>query len=150
MTDASDAPEAAAAAPYATYRVTEVVSVAVSLPETHATVQLSENEAPYRVLAFPLGLAEGAALAAAMEGSVGARPTTHELFAEVLARTGVEVIALRLTRREAGVLCAEVDLMGPRGREIIECRPSDGLVLCHRQVVTVPILVAEELFDDEA
>jgi hypothetical protein len=101
------------------------------------------------VLAFPVGLTEGAALAAAIEGSVGARPTTHELFAEVLGRTGVEVIALRLTRRDAGVLCAEIDLMGPRGREIVECRPSDGLVLCHRQMVTAPILVAEGLLVEE-
>ena len=56
---------------------------------------------------------------------------------------------MRLTRREGGVLCAEIDLMGPRGREIVECRPSDGLVLCHRQVVTAPVLVAEELFDEQ-
>ena len=134
---------------FLTFRVTEVVSVTVSLPDTHAHVQLSESEAPYRVLGFPVGLQEGAALAAAIDGSVGPRPTTHELFAEVLARTGVEVIALRLNRREAGVLCAEIDLMGPRGREIVECRPSDGLVLCHRQVVTAPVLVADELFDDQ-
>ena len=134
---------------FLTFRVTEVVSVTVTLPDTFAHVQLSETEAPYRVLGFPVGLAEGAALAAAIEGSVGARPTTHELFAEVLGRSGVEVIALRLTRREGGVLCAESDLMGPRGREIVECRPSDGLVLCHRQVVTAPVLVAEELFDEQ-
>ena len=134
---------------FLTFRVTEVVSVTVTLPDTFAQVQLSETEAPYRVLGFPVGLAEGAALAAAIEGSVGARPTTHELFAEVLGRSGVEVIALRLTRREGGVLCAEIDLMGPRGREIVECRPSDGLVLCHRQVVTAPVLVAEELFDEQ-
>ena len=134
---------------FLTFRVTEVVSVTVTLPDTFAHVQLSETEAPYRVLGFPVGLAEGAALAAAIEGSVGARPTTHELFAEVLGRSGVEVIALRRTRREGGVLCAEIDLMGPRGREIVECRPSDGLVLCHRQVVTAPVLVAEELFDEQ-
>ena len=134
---------------FLTFRVTEVVSVTVTLPDTFAHVQLSETEAPYRVLGFPVGLAEGAALAAAIEGSVGARPTTHELVAEVLGRSGVEVIALRLTRREGGVLCAEIDLMGPRGREIVECRPSDGLVLCHRQVVTAPVLVAEELFDEQ-
>ena len=148
MAEQTPTPEESAV-PYATFRVTEVVSVSVSLPETHAMVQLSESEAPYRVLGFPVGLAEGAALAGAMEGSEGVRPTTHELFAEILARTGVEVIALRLTSREAGVLRAEIDLMGPRGREIVECRPSDGLVLCHRQLVTAPILVAEDLFDSE-
>ncbi len=148
MAEQTPTPEESAV-PYATFRVTEVVSVSVSLPETHAMVQLSESEAPYRVLGFPVGLVEGAALAGAMEGSEGVRPTTHELVAEILARTGVEVIALRLTSREAGVLRAEIDLMGPRGREIVECRPSDGLVLCHRQLVTAPILVAEDLFDPE-
>lgn len=134
---------------YLRFRVTEVVDVTVDLPDTHCHVQLSETEAPFRIFGFPVGLAEGAALAAALERSTSTRPTTHELFASVLQRTGVEVIALRITDRIDGVLHAEIDLMGPRGREVVGCRPSDGLVLCHRQAVTAPVLVAEELFDQD-
>lgn len=129
------------------FKVAELVDVSVDLPDTHALVQLSESEAPYRALSFPIGLAEGVALRQALDRSSSARPSTPELFAEVLVRTGVEVIALRITDRVDGVLHAELDLMGPRGREVVDCRPSDGLVLCHRQAVIAPVLVADELFD---
>lgn len=138
-----------ATTPYANFKVVEVVDVIVPLPALHAEVQLSETDPPYRSLEFPVGLAEGAALVQARDALRSARPTTHELLAELLVRSGVEVIALRITAREAGVLLAELDTMGPRGREVIDCRPSDGLVLCHRQMVRTPILVAENLFPDE-
>lgn len=132
------------------FKVVEVVDVIVPLPLVHAEVHLSESEPPYRSLVFPIGLAEGAALVHAREHSRGRRPSTHELLSELLVRSGVDVIALRVTGRDAGVLLAELDTMGPRGREVVSCRPSDGLVVCLRQLVQAPILVAEELFDQDA
>ncbi len=132
---------------FSAFKVVEVVDVIVPLPLVHAEVHLSESEPPYRSLEFPIGLAEGAALVHARERSRGQRPSTHELLAELLVRSGVEVIALRITAREGGILLAEIDTMGPRGREVVACRPSDGLVVCLRQMVQAPILVAEELFE---
>jgi bifunctional DNase/RNase len=130
------------------FRVMEVLEVSVSLPAIHGLVQLSETEQPYRTLSFPIGLVEAAALATALEGGHEARPMTHELFAEVLARTQVDVIALRITGRAEGNYLAELDLMSSRGRERFACRPSDGIALCLRQTVPAPILVNEELLGE--
>ena len=41
---------------------------------------------------------------------------------------------------------AELDLMTRQGREVLECRPSDGLILAVRQGVRAPILLDERLF----
>ena len=42
------------------------------------------------------------------------------------------MIAVRAGRREDGTLLAELDLMTPLGRERLDCRPSDGIVLALR------------------
>jgi bifunctional DNase/RNase len=127
------------------FRVMELVEVLVPLPQMHAVVQLVERESPHRTLSFPIGLAEGAALAAAKERTAGVRPSTHELFAETLARLNVDVIAVRLTGESDGVYRAELDCMTARGREVFDCRPSDGLVLALRQTVIAPLLADERL-----
>ena len=142
-----DPAAAAMAAGYASFKVVEIVDVSVPLPSIHAVVHLSEAAAPFRSLNFPIGLAEGAALVSAIERSDGSRPMTHELFSEVLRRVNIDVVAMRIVDRVEGVLHAEIDLMGSRGREVLQCRPSDGLILCQRQSVPAPILVDEEIFD---
>lgn len=129
------------------YRVVQLLDVSVTLPASHAVVQLSETESPYRTLAFPIALPEAAALELARSGSAGPRPGTHELFSESLARANVDVIALRVVGVEAGVYLGELDLMTQRGREVLSCRPSDGLILCLRQSVPAPVLVNEAVFD---
>ncbi len=65
----------------------------------------------------------------------------------MLQRARIDVIALRLVGREDGVYLAELDLMTPTGRERIDCRPSDGLVLALRMRVPAPVLVDERLLD---
>ncbi len=130
----------------ATFRVMDLVDVSVPLPAQHAVVLLAEAEAPHRSYSFPIGLAEGAALMAAVERSAGARPSTHELFAQVLAHLSADVIAVRLVEEHDGVVHAELDLMTRQGREVLECRPSDGLILAVRQGVRAPILLDERLF----
>ena len=51
------------------------------------------------------------------------RPMTHELFALVLARVRIDVIAVRLIGRDQGNYLAELDLMAPNGRERIAAAP---------------------------
>lgn len=127
------------------FKVVELLEVTVPLPTIHGEVTLVEQEAPYRTLTFPIALQEAGAIAAAQKSQAMPRPTTHELFSAVLRSFTIDVIALRITSTVDGVLYAEIDLMGSRGREIVSCRPSDGIVLCLRQVVPAPILVADEV-----
>ena len=129
-----------------TFRVMGVDDVSLDLPWQYPAVTLVEAEPPLRELVFPVGLPEGTALAQALRRLEGRRPMTHELFMQVLQRAHIDVIAVRLIGREEGTLLAELDLMTPGGRERVDCRPSDGLVLALRMPVPAPILADERLF----
>jgi hypothetical protein len=129
------------------FRVMDVEDVSLDLPSQFPTVTLVESEPPLRSLVFPIGLTEGTALALAMRRMDSPRPMTHELFAHVLQRVRIDVIAVRLIGRDQGNYLAELDLMAPNGRERIPCRPSDGLVLALRMPVPAPILVDERLLE---
>ncbi|HSZ37311.1 MAG TPA: bifunctional nuclease domain-containing protein [Acidimicrobiales bacterium] len=130
------------------FRVMAVEDVSLELPAQYPSVTLVESEPPMRALVFPVGLPEGTALAQALRRIPGRRPMTHELFMQVLQRAHIDVVSVRLIGREEGNLIAELDLMTPAGRERIDCRPSDGLVLAMRMPVAAPVLVDERLLED--
>jgi hypothetical protein len=130
------------------FRVMAVEDVALELPAQFPSVTLVETEPPMRALVFPVGLPEGTAMSQALRRIPGRRPMTHELFMQVLQRAHIDVVSVRLTGREEGNLLAELDLMTPTGRELIDCRPSDGLVLALRMPVPAPVLVDERLLEE--
>ena len=128
-----------------TFRVVHVESVLFDLGDPSPMVHLMEAESPYRNVSIPLALADATALHAALFNREGRRPGTHELFATVLARLQSDVIAAKIVRHEGGVFYAELDLMTPRGREVVDCRTSDALILALRQAVAAPILCLESI-----
>jgi bifunctional DNase/RNase len=130
------------------FRVMNVDEVSLDLPSQYPAVTLVESEPPMRMLVFPVGLPEGTAMAQALRRMESRRPMTHELFMQVLQRARIDVIAVRLTGRDEGTLLAELDLMTPGGRQRIDCRPSDGLVLALRMPVPAPILIDERLLEE--
>jgi bifunctional DNase/RNase len=146
--DADNEPAAPEATPSATFRVMDVEDVSLDLPQQYPAVTLVETEPPMRALVFPVGLTEGTAMAQALRRMDSRRPMTHELFMTVLRRARIDVIAVRLVGREEGNYLAELDLMTPAGRERVDCRPSDGIVLALRMPVAAPILVDERLLED--
>lgn len=131
------------------FRVMEVVALAVDLPSQFPLLTLQEAEPPFRRLSMPLGMAEGVAMGHAFHKVATPRPLTHELFASVLQRLNVDVVAVRLVGRTAGIYLGELDLMSPRGREVVPCRPSDGLTMALRLPVVAPVLADERLLSDE-
>src|ERR1700733_81346 len=82
--------------PPADFRVMDVTDVSLDLPSQYPSVTLQEAEPPLRSLVFPVGLPEGTALALALRRMDSPRPMTHELFAQVMARAHLDVIAVRL------------------------------------------------------
>ena len=129
-----------------TWRIVRVVSVDVALPDQFPVVTLEDTEASHDRLAFRIGTSEGVALAHAMGGTAAPRPLTHDLFAETLERNGIDVVAVRLTGRIGATYLAELVLVGPIGRSVLSCRPSDGICLALRQRVPAPVLCDERLF----
>jgi uncharacterized protein len=128
------------------WRLVTLAGVQLELPGVHPEVVLQELDAPWRELRIPVGFAEGTAIAYAWRGVPTPRPLTHELLADLLERHGVEVEALRVTARQGAVVLAELETSGPRGRQVVPCRPSDGLALVLRRRMPTPVLVAEGLF----
>jgi bifunctional DNase/RNase len=133
--------------PAGVWRLVTVAGVQLELPGEHPEVVLTERDAPWRELRIPVGMAEGTAIAYAWRGLPTPRPLTHALVAELLERHGVEVEALRITARQGRVFLAEIETNGPRGRQVLPCRPSDGLALVLRRRLPTPVLVAEGLFE---
>jgi bifunctional DNase/RNase len=131
------------------FRVMDVVRVSVELPDQYPVVVLQEAEGSMRELAFRVGMPEGVALANALRRVASPRPQTHELLVNALQRLGADVVAVRLVGRSGTTYLAELDLMAARGREVISCRPSDGLVLALRQPTPAPVLADERLLSGE-
>jgi len=127
------------------FSVMNVETVTYDLTDPSPLVHLMEAEAPHRYLAIPLALADAVAMHQAVGGVAGRRPGTHELLAEILRRTQVDVIAARIVRFEGGVYYAQLDLMTPRGHELFDCRTSDAITAALRQNVPAPVLCAEEV-----
>ncbi|HYA68148.1 MAG TPA: bifunctional nuclease family protein [Acidimicrobiales bacterium] len=133
-----------------TWRLVSVVDVSMDLPATNPEVVLQESVAPWRALRIPVGLAEGNAIAFALRQVATPRPLTHTLLAELLERHGVEVEAARITTRTRQSFAAELDTSGPKGRQVVPCRPSDAIALILRQRLPTPLLVADWVFDNVA
>jgi bifunctional DNase/RNase len=108
-------------------------------------VTLVEAESPYRSFSLAIALPEAQAMALALQKSDGARPGTHELFTSFIQATKSDVVAVRIVRHENGVFYGEIDLMTPSGHVVLDCRPSDGIIMALRQPVTAPLLCAEEI-----
>ncbi len=125
--------------------VMDVVNVMFHIPDPHPIINLQEQVYPFRPLTLPVGLPEAQAVGLALEGREGARPSTHELFASVLRQSRADVIAVRITDYQNGTFFAELDLATPQGRVVIDCRPSDGIILALRQPVRAPVLCDEEI-----
>jgi uncharacterized protein len=156
-TDAADTgahapPEGSEPAPdesfYATFSVVELLGVHMDLPSQYPVVTLQEGGSPYRQLSFPVGLPEGIALSHAFRKIGTPRPLTHELLASVLQRLHADVIAVRLVGRRSGTYLAELEVMGPNGREVFSCRPTDAITLALRVPVPAPMLADVRLLDD--
>jgi bifunctional DNase/RNase len=131
------------------WRLAVVAGVRMDMPGEHPEVLVHEAVSPWRELAIPVGMAEGNAIAYAWRGLTTPRPLTHALFTDVLDRHGVQLEAVRITARRGRSYFAEIDTVGPKGRQVISCRPSDALALVLRQRLPTPVLVADWVFDRE-
>lgn len=129
------------------WRLVTVAGISMELPSTNPEIELRESAPPYRELRIPVGLAEGTAIAYAWRGMKTPRPLTHDLIIEVLSSHQVSLEAVRITRRVGQVYFAEIDTMGPKGRRVVSCRPSDAIALLLRQELPTPLLVSEAVLD---
>lgn len=127
------------------FRVLNLGSVTFELTGGFPTLNLTEEDEPWRPLTIPVALPEAISIAQAVADEYAPRPNSHDLFAAFLREMKADVIATRILRVENGVFFAEIDVMTPKGRIQMPCRPSDGVAMAVRQAVPAPILCTEEV-----
>ncbi|MGB3956176.1 MAG: bifunctional nuclease family protein [Brooklawnia sp.] len=97
---------------------------------------------PY-VLPIWIGVQEASAIMFALEGVTAARPMSYDLMVRLLDAMDATVQQVAVTRLEEGTFFAEITLVTPAGRRIIDARPSDSIALAMR--TESPIYIAEEV-----
>ena len=132
---------------YPSFAVVGVANVHMTLPDQYPSVVLAEQVLPFRSLVFPVSLADGAAIAAVLEDRPSPRPSSQDLLGQILAGMNIDVVAARITAKVNGTYLAELDLMGPAGRLVVSCRPSDAINAALRSASRAPMLVDVELFE---
>ena len=131
------------------WRLVDVIDVELALPASYPEVVLRERPLPNRTLRVPVGMAEGTAIAYAWRRVATPRPLTHALFVDALVRHNVRIEAVRVTAVHDGTFLAELDTVGPTGRQVVPCRTSDALAVALRTRPVAPILVADGVFAED-
>lgn len=95
-----------------------------------------------------IGPYETLALNRVVKGMQPSRPLTHQLLNNVIHELGAEVLRLEIRELCEGTFIGTLIVMNQEGKEVeINCRPSDGFVLC---VLNGAQIFAEETVLEQA
>ncbi len=119
----------------------QVVGVRVEVPQ-NAPLVLVRGGAGNRFVPIWIGPGEAAAIAMALQGTIPARPLTHDLFIQTLKQLGVGLREVRITSLRDGVFIAALVLAD----QTVDARASDAIALAIR--ARVPVLVAQSVLDE--
>ncbi len=123
-------------------REVEVVGVRVEMPTNQPLVLLRELDGG-RYLPIWIGAVEASAIAYAQQGTVTARPLTHELMQHIVEALGDELNEVQIIDVRDGIFYAS--LIFASGATV-EARPSDSIALALRSGSR--ILCAEDVLDE--
>lgn len=100
-------------------------------PETgnpHPAVWLNQTEGE-STLPIQVGQTEALAISSGLQGEPTQRPSTNDLFSDLLSQIDGEIDEVRITDLRDTIFYAEI-LISARGEQIrLDARPSDGIVL---------------------
>lgn len=120
----------------------------VRVEANNQPIVLLREEGGSRYLPIFIGIPEATAIGYVLQGHEPPRPMTHDLFATVMAETGLRLERVEITELHDGTFFAELALR--RGDESlrISSRPSDAIALAVRMDHEVPILAADAVLDE--
>ena len=124
-----------------------LMGVRVEMPNNQPIVLLRE-EGGARYLPIFIGVPEATAIGYALQGVDPPRPMTHDLFATVMAESGLHLERVEITELHDGTFFAEIALRKGDDPVRISSRPSDAIALAVRMPHEVPILVADDVLDE--
>lgn len=95
-----------------------------------------------------IGHCEARALVVAMQGEDFPRPLSYDLLEELLAKIDGEVTRLVVHSFKDKTYYANLYIETTQGEWVLDCRPSDGMVLVTR--LGAPIYLQQQLFEYKA
>lgn len=110
---------------------------------------LKEPDGDERILPIFIGKSEALAIALALEGVVSPRPMTHDLMADVVNASGMELVRAEIVDLEDRTFFAEM-VFSRKGDEEnafrISSRPSDAIALAIR--MDAPVFAVDKVLDE--
>ena len=119
----------------------QVVGVRVEIPQ-NAPLVLVRGGPANRFVPIWIGTGGGGSNRDGLQGTVPARPLTHDLFIQTLQQLGVRLREVRITSLRDGVFIAALVLAD----QVVDARASDAIALAVR--AGVPVLVAQSVLDE--
>ena len=120
----------------------------VRVEANNQPIVLLREEGGTRYLPIFIGIPEATAIGYVLQGHTPPRPMTHDLFASVMAQSGVRLERVEITELHDGTFFAEITLRQGEETVRISSRPSDAIALAVRMDHDVPILAADEVLDE--
>lgn len=110
---------------------------------------LKEPDGEERILPIFIGKSEALAIALALEGVIPPRPMTHDLMADVVSTSGMELVRVEIVHLEERTFFAEM-VFSRKGDEEnafrISSRPSDAIALAIR--MDAPVFAVDKVLDE--
>ena len=124
-------------APSGTMRAMDLEGVKIDVRSEMPVVVLREREGAKRELLIWIGDSEAQSIALAMQQVELPRPNTHDLIKSLLAKLEGEIRRVVVTKLQANIFYAEIEVE-VRGRVVsIDSRPSDAIAVAVRTGTTV-------------
>lgn len=114
-----------------------IVDVRVHESTRTPYVELRPIDDSDRLLPIFIGMPEAAAIKRALEERLLPRPLTHELLASLIPTLGATLDQVVITEFADQIFLAEMHLSIGDRREILPCRPSDGIAVAIRLAAKV-------------
>lgn len=106
----------------------------------------SPSSKSWEPLPIRIGAAEASLIGMSVENPPHARPMTHELLKDVIARLGAHVTSVAITSVSGTTFYAQINLLSQKGETIkFDARPSDAVALAVQ--TKAPIYVSESVMD---
>lgn len=122
-----------------------VKQLGVNAHDGHPVVLLKEKNGT-RTIPIWVGPAEFQAIAMAVNKVRPSRPMTHDLMGSIITAAGRQISRLDITEIADATFLAKLHLSGKRRKDaVLDCRPSDGIVLALRN--GAPIMVAPAVME---
>ena len=110
---------------------------------------LKEPDEEERILPIFIGKSEALAIALALEGVTSPRPMTHDLMADVVSASGMELLRVEIVDLEDRTFFAEMVFCKKGDEENafrITSRPSDAIALAIR--MDAPVFAVDKVLDE--